>query len=189
MIRQLRGKITHLEDKYLILDVHGVGYKICTTPENLVARDENETFFWTHLVVKEDALDLYGFRTKKDLDFFEMLLTVSGIGPKSALGVLSVADAETIKKAVVSNNSEYLTKVAGIGRKNAEKIVLELKGKIASWQIDSGDESTMDHEEDVIEALKALGYSLRQARDAAQKIPKDITDTNARIKEALKNIA
>lgn len=187
MIGHLRGKITHLGDRYAILDVQGVGYKIYTTAPNLLlSNNEEESSFWTHLVVREDVLDLYGFKHKNELDFFELLISVSGVGPKSALGILSIADTETLKKAVAGGNSSYLTSVAGIGKKSAEKIILELRDKIGALAQDGSD---LGQEEDVMAALQALGYSLREAREAIKKLPAEITDTNARIKEALKFVS
>lgn len=189
MIAQLTGDIVYTEDRFIILNVGGVGYKVFTTAESMLflTKNSSEITLWTHLVVKEDALDLYGFVNQKELNFFELLLTVSGIGPKSALGVLSLAGTETLHKAISSNNTEYLTKVAGVGRKSAEKIVLELKDKLGKLGEFLPNEN-LDAEADVLNALQALGYSIREAREAIKKIPPTTTDTREKIKQALKQL-
>lgn len=190
MISKLRGKIWHTDDKFVVLDVSGVGYKIYLTDTDLaelMKRGETsaETTLWTHLSVKEDALDLYGFIHKTDLDFFGLLISISGIGPKKALGILSVAPVETLKKALRSRDTSFLTQVSGIGKKNAEKIVLELKDKFLTLK---GDEDfiSLREETDAVEAIKSLGYSTSEARDALKKIDPSVTKLGDRIKQALK---
>ncbi len=186
MISQLYGKITHKDERYLVMDVNGVGYKVFA-PTDVIEKTKNaeSVRIWTHLVVREDALDLYGFNTKDDLEFFEMLIGISGIGPKTALSILNLASIPTIKKAISSGDSTYLTKVSGIGKKNAEKIVLELKDKLLVSEDDVRYASRGD-ESDSLEALKALGYSEREAREALKKVPDDIADIGERVKRALK---
>jgi Holliday junction DNA helicase RuvA len=190
MIGQISGTVAYAGERFVILNAGGVGYKVFTTPENitfLTAADSN-TSVWTHLVVREDTLDLYGFTTRHELDFFELLLTVSGIGPKSALGILTLAGTETLRKAIASGNTEYLNKIGGIGKKSAEKIVLELKDKIGKLGefLPSPEISTHD---DVLSALEALGYSLKEAREAIKKIPAETADTGEKIKLALKQLS
>jgi Holliday junction DNA helicase RuvA len=136
---------------------------------------------WIHTHVREDALDLFGFLERKELEFFEMLIGVSGIGPRSALAILGIASIETLRKAIGTGDTSYLTKISGIGRKTAEKIVLELRDKIGE---EKGG-SSLQGELDALEALKSLGYSQNEARDALKKVPAD-TNTNTKIREALK---
>ncbi len=192
MISKLRGKILYSGDKYIILDVSGVGYKINLTDTDLAelahtSNTEQEVSFWTHLSVKEDALDLYGFINKKELDFFGLLISISGIGPKKALGILSVAPVETLKKALRSRDTSYLTQVSGIGRKNAEKIVLELKDKFEA--LEGGEDLiSLREESDAVEAIRSLGYSAAEARDALKKIDPSVTKLGDRIKAALKHL-
>lgn len=185
MIAVLTGNILQKDLKYIVIDVSGVGYKVfclLATSEKAII-GEKMTFF-THLSVRENALDLYGFTLKEELDFFELLVSfVSGVGPKSALGILNVASPATLRKAITTNDSGYLTKVSGIGKKTAEKIVLELKDKIIGNETENG-VSALD-ESDVIEALKALGYSEKQIRETLKKI-KDVSDAGEKIKKALK---
>ncbi|HEY4503435.1 MAG TPA: Holliday junction branch migration protein RuvA, partial [Candidatus Paceibacterota bacterium] len=139
---------------------------------------------WPHLVVKETALELFGFLDKETLEIFELLITISGIGPKSALGILNIVSPATLRQAVASEDTTYLTRVSGIGKKNAEKIVLELKNKL---KVTKDDQSVdMQSEGDALEALVSLGYSERDARDALKKVPKDIEGASERVKAALK---
>ncbi len=187
MISQLTGKITYEGENYTIIDVSGVGYKVFmsndTIKESSKTGTSNETTIWTYLAVRENSMDLYGFLTKEDLDFFELLISISGIGPKTALGILNVATTETLISAVSTGDTSYLTKVSGIGAKNAQKIVLELKNKVAKMeQTPTG----IREEIDVIEALKSLGYSARESSDVLKKIDKEVTGTSNRVREALK---
>jgi Holliday junction DNA helicase RuvA len=131
--------------------------------------------------VREDAFDLYGFLEPTELEFFEMLISVSGIGPKGALAILGIASIETLRKAIGTGDTSYLTKISGIGRKTAEKIVIELRDKMGE---EKGGTS-LQGELDALEALKSLGYSQNEARDALKKVSPD-TDTNTKIREALK---
>ena len=164
--------------------VGGVGYKIFLASEQLEkVRESANISLWTYLAVREDALTLYGFEEKEGLNFFEMLISISGIGPKTALGVINVATIPTLKKAVASEDISHLVKVSGIGKKIAEKIILELKGKFGREE--SGEISLKD-EVDTMEALKSLGYSQNQAREALKQVDKEITNVSERVKQALK---
>jgi len=186
MIASLKGTITHIDSRFVILDLGGIGYKVFMTGDSLHGlKNDATTFLWTYLAVREDALDLYGFIQKKDKDFFELLIGISGIGPKGALNILSAASSETLASAIRSGSTSHLVKVSGIGRKTAEKIVLELKDKLGGL---SGEETMagMSSDMDVIEALKALGYDTDEAREALKKIGKEVTETGAKVKAALK---
>lgn len=170
MISYLEGKILHKEPKFIVLDVNGVGYKVFGTEAMLNDGKIGSPFgVWTYLAVRENALDLYGFKERDALNFFELLITISGIGPRTALGVLNVAAVKTIKQAVSSGDISYLTKVSGIGKKIAEKIILELRDKFEAEDF-TGTEAGFKGEADVIEALKSLGYAEREARDALKKV-------------------
>jgi len=190
MISYLRGNIIYKNNSYLILDVAGVGYGLFLSEKLLAeAKVNSEEAFYIHQHVREDALDLYGFRSAEDLELFEMLLSVSGVGPKSALGVLSVATAPEIIQSIARGDSLLLTKVSGIGQKTAQRLVLELKSKIVKLGGKSlGDFSSELSGGDEIDALIALGYSLLEAREALRAVSPGITDSGARIKEALKNM-
>jgi Holliday junction DNA helicase RuvA len=186
MISRITGLIIYADPRFFVVDVQGVGYKIYTTAGALEKHLNDTVSFWAYLAVREDALDLYGFLTKDELDTFELLLTVSGIGPKTALGILNAANASIIRKAVMTEDPSYLTKVSGVSKKNAEKIVLELKNKLTGFEAVEGGDAALVGESDAMDALKALGYSERDAREALKKVPHDITDTAERIKRSLK---
>lgn len=186
MIARLEGIIVYKDEKSLIIDISGVGYKISVTSENIENAILGEhTSFWIYTAVRENSIDLYGFKNTNELSFFELLLDVSGIGPKSALSILGIASIETLKRAIATGDTSYLNKVSGIGKKTAEKIVVELRDKLSDYKNDDSVGSLKD-ESDILEALKSLGYSQNQARDALKEIPPDIIGTNARIKEALR---
>lgn len=188
MIAQLEGLIIHKDNHSIVVDVHGVGYKVWIGSENLqkmAVISPKILRIWTYLSVRETALDLYGFADAEELETFEHLITISGIGPKTAAGILNIVSIATIRSAVASNDPSYLTKVSGIGRKNAEKIVRELSGKLGILESDMPTES-MRHESDVIEALKSLGYAEREAREALKKIPAGFGSAGECVKKALK---
>ena len=133
-------------------------------------------------MVREDAEDLFGFLETDDLKLFELLLSVPGIGPKTALNILNVATPETLRRSITSNETAYLTKISGIGKKTAEKIVLELKEKLGA----GGESTTLREEVDALEALKSLGYSHGEAREALKNVPREANSTSDRVKHALK---
>jgi len=133
MIGKLNGEIIENSKGKIIINVGNIGYIVYILPaESGEFKEGNKAEIWTHQVVKEDVLDLYGFKERENLDLFKLLISISGIGPKGALGVLSVAPAKTLQKAIATGNTSYLTKVSGIGKKSAEKIVLELKDKVGA---------------------------------------------------------
>ncbi len=185
MIGHLKGTVSAVRAGYAIVSAGGVGYKVFVTRELLLTlKQDNETSVWTHLAVRESILDLYGFSSEEELRLFELLLTVSGIGPKSALSILDIASVETLRSAVSTGNASYLTKVSGIGKKTAEKIVLELRDKVGT-SID-GSSATLKGDEEALEAMRALGYSQGEARDALRKVPQEIERSNERLREALR---
>ncbi|MES3031486.1 MAG: Holliday junction branch migration protein RuvA [Patescibacteria group bacterium] len=188
MISRLSGTIVHINPKYIVLDVHGVGYKVATTIDLVtkLGKEGESVTLWTYLAVREDALDLYGFSSLGELNFFELLIGISGIGPKTALGILNNASVEALERAVHSNDTSHLIKVSGISKKIAEKIVLELQDKVKTLTHSPEGESAMRNDSDALEALKALGYTQNEARDVLKQLPKTLMTTNEKIKEALK---
>ena len=182
MIGYLKGTIIHQDTKSVVLDVSGVGYKIYTNTGS-VGKDKTAEF-WTYLAVRENAMDLYGFKTKEELSFFELMVnSVSGIGPKSAMAIMTVATLSNLRHAIVTGETSHLTKVSGIGKKNAEKIVLELKDKLEGLSTDMS--QSVSGDVDALEALKSLGYGEREIREALKKVI-DSKDTGEKIKKALK---
>lgn len=193
MIAYLCGQVLTKSNNYLILKVNNIGYQIFAGESLLssIQKGEERELYLSHQV-REDASDLYGFKNLEDLALFELLLSVSGVGPKSALGVLSIASADDIREAVVRNDASLLMKVSGIGKKTAERVVLELKNKIT--KIISGDSlnagtSLSAGFGDELDALMSLGYSLPDARSALDDLDSALTDSGDRVKAALKKLS
>ncbi len=189
MISHLRGIAELKSISYAIIDVHGIGHKVFMTSSLLAdVVIGQEAKFPTYLAVREDALDLYGFRNNDELRFFELLISISGIGPKSALSILNITTLESLRQAVSSEDTTHLTRISGIGRKTAERIVIELRGKLDGFEFEV-DIPSFKEEVDVLEALKSLGYSQKESQDALKSIPKEIVGTSDKIKYALRNLS
>lgn len=183
MIGYIEGTIRAMRPNHLLVVTGGIGYKVFCTKETIARFDTGDAAaFYTHLAVREDALDLFGFADEEELRFFDLLLSVSGIGPKSALSILDTASVETIKSAVVTGNANYLTGVSGIGKKTAEKIVLELKDKVAPG--DGAIANSADIE--ALEAMRSLGYSAQEAREALRSVGAEFESASERLREALR---
>lgn len=184
MIACVTGTIIDKEERSVVIDAGGVGYEVHVTAATADSlRQGAEATIWTHLAVREDAHTLYGFLTKDERGLFELLISVSGIGPKTALGVMNVSSPSNIRKAVSTGDTSHLTKVSGVGKKLADKIVLELKGK---FEAESSDGISLRDEVDALEALKALGFKHGDAREALKEVDPSIVDTGERVKKALK---
>jgi Holliday junction DNA helicase RuvA len=186
MIARIEGIVVHIADKFVIVDVSGVGYKLNITIDtmSLITLGAHASF-WVYTAVRENSIDLYGFKNINELSFFELLLDVSGIGPRSALSILAIAPIDTLKRAIATGDVGYLNKVSGIGKKTAEKIILELRDKLQAFKDDNDTPGLLRDESDIVEALKSLGYSQNEAREALKEVPSTTIGTNARIKEAL----
>lgn len=190
MISFLRGKILNKGKGFVIVETRDVGYKIFISPTFFADLDlGQEIDMYTHQYVREDALDLFGFRSLEELELFELLISISGIGPKSALGVLAIATPDDVKDSIARGDSALLQKVSGIGKKTAERVVLELREKIGHISISAKDSSgNASGSGDEIDALMALGYSMQQAREALKNVDSNIKDSGERIREALKKM-
>ncbi|MEY2702481.1 MAG: hypothetical protein RLY43_1114 [Bacteroidota bacterium] len=187
MIRKLVGKIDEISINEVILNVNGVGYLVRMANSTLSSlRNGMDVNMYTHHAIRENASDLYGFLNKDDLDFFELLLTISGIGPKSALGIINTAPVKTIIEGIQSGNADHLAKISGIGKKSAEKILVGLKDKVEMGA--GGGAGASSGATDAIEALTALGYTLNDARAAVQKLDNSLS-TEEIVKQALKNLS
>jgi len=186
MIGSIKGQVSHKSSNYLIVETNGVGYKVFVTPPVLLGAKVNQEISLVILTyVREDQISLYGFPTLPELEFFELLLSVSGVGPKSAVGIMSLASLEMIKSAIVSEDPSVFTKVSGIGRKTAERVIIELKDKLKDQ---AGSQPVAREHSDAMDALIALGYNQQQAREALKDVPKDVKDLQTKIKLALKNL-
>lgn len=186
MIAKIKGTVDEIGLSGAIVDVSGVGYFLFLTNNSLSNISiGKEVSFYTHHVVRENSEDLYGFTSQEEKDFFDLLLSISGIGPKSAIGILNAAPIQVIKEGVTTGDASHLTKVSGIGKKNAEKIIIELRDKIGEME-DSN--SNVTGSGDAIEALTSLGYSLPEARKAIQKVDKELS-TEEMVKQALKALS
>lgn len=201
MIAQLEGKIVGIRGNSVILMVGGpasnaegvasagwVGYKIFVSAYTLgkVAGKQDQILFHIHTHVREDVLALFGFLNEEELTMFELLISISGIGPKVALSILSIADVKTICTAIVNKDPSILTRVSGVGKKTAERVIIELQNKVGTME--SGDQASTLVDQDAIEALTSLGYSVAESREALKLVPADITDVSARIRQTLKNL-
>lgn len=187
MIGHIKGETLAKRAGFAIISAVGVGYKIATTRETLAGLNlGQEASIWTHLAVRETSLDLYGFEREEDLHFFELLLMVPGIGPKSALAILDLADVETLRNAISAGNTTYLTKVSGVGKKTADKIIIELREKVGAGSALGG--RTISGDEEAQEAMRALGYTLAESRDTLRQVPSNVEGSSARLREALRII-
>lgn len=187
MIGKLRGRVDLIRNNYIILDVTGVGYKVQMNEVNigkLASQNEVELFIFTH--VREDQLSLFGFLSLEELEMFELLDSVSGIGPKAALGILNIAEPRTIKTAILNKDSSILTRVSGVGKKTAERVILDLQNKVED--LPDSERKEAGGQQDVIEALMSMGYSVSEAREAAKAVPGGVKDVSDRIKLALKSM-
>lgn len=191
MIRQVRGTVAAVGKSFFVIDVGGSGGGIglrvfVPEPTRARFRAESRITLHTYLQVRESDLSLYGFENDEELAVFELLLGVSGVGPKVALATLSTMTPDALRRAVSNKEPGLVARVPGIGKRTAEKIVLELQGKLVGTGDDlSGLASAMDADSEVIEALTGLGYSVVQAQRAVQQIPADVVGVEERLRVAL----
>ena len=177
MIATIRGEIAQIEDNALIIEVGGIGIRVLV-PAPLRGRMKvGETvFLYTHLIVRETELTLYGFESQADRDLFNLLLGVDGVGPKVALSVLSTMNIEAVQRAIFSDEPELLSRVPGVGKKSAQKIALYLKDRLKPIDTLASVAAMSDADSEVLAALTALGYSVVEAQAAIQSLSKDAPD-------------
>jgi Holliday junction DNA helicase RuvA len=189
MIGKLTGIVSDKNPPQVIIDCGGVGYEVqvpMSTFYNLPA-DGNKVTLLTHFVVREDAQILYGFATSTEREAFRELIKISGVGPRTALSVLSGMDVGDLAQAVTLQEAGRLIKVPGIGKKTAERLLLELKGKLGA-DLGASMGAVGDAQSDILQALLALGYSDKEAAAALKALPKDVGVSDG-IKMALKSLA
>lgn len=187
MIHSLSGKLKAKYQNAALIETGGVGFKV-NVPESVLRSLPaigGDVSVFTYLYLREDHVALYGFLTERDLEVFSMLNSVSGIGPKTALGVLGITSTDKLLAAIQGGHTELLTKVSGIGRKTAERIVLELREKIGDTE---GAElvSAMESEADIVGALQNLGYSKQEAQEVTRKVGDKPASVEERLKAALR---
>jgi len=184
MISYLNGKVILKKDKFVVLDVQGVGYKVFLSQKNLLNIPENnlDLKVWCFHNIRENIMDLYGFSDYKELEFFEILESIRGVGPKAALELSSLGPLEKIRERIIAQDESLFAGIPGIGKKKAMTIVLELSGKIKHVFKKEGVKEADEAES----ALVSLGFSRQNVKDALSKVSKNTKDQDQRIKEALK---
>jgi Holliday junction DNA helicase RuvA len=187
MLYSVSGKLALKGENLMVVEAGGLGLKIFASAQTIrrAGRVGADIKLFTHFHVREDAMELYGFLSREELSFFELLISVSGVGPKSALSIIDVANLEELSAAIQEGRPDLLTKASGIGRKTAERIIIELRNKVSSSRSGAMVEK-MDTDVDLIEALSNLGYRREEARDALAKVPRETTGVEARLREALR---
>lgn len=186
MIASVEGRIRAVGKDAVVVDVAGVGLRVsCTQALLATARIGEPIFLYTHLIVREDQLALIGFAQAEELALFERLIEVPGVGPKLALGLLSAMPPDALRLAIGQEQPDLLARVPGIGKKTAQKIVLELKDKVGPVEVAEGLAALTEADAAVIDALTALGYSIVEAQRAVQALPRDVTDVEERLRRAL----
>ena len=187
MIATLRGEISQIEENALVIEVGGVGLRVFVpAPLRTRMRAGEVIFLYTHLIVREDALTLYGFESQPERELFNILLGVDGVGPKVALSVLSAMTLDSIHRAVFADEADILSRVPGVGKKTAQKMALHLKDKLKPVDALASVAAMTDRDSEVLAALTALGYSVVEAQAAIQALPKDAPeDTEERLRLAL----
>lgn len=194
MIGSIRGTLLENNGDYCLVETtSGIGYKIYTpsaTATDLFTKTNQEVFLYTYTVVREDTLDLYGFASIDEKQFFEQVITVSGVGPKSGLAIVSIAPLNQLKSAIASGDTAFLTKVSGVGKKSAQKIILELQDKLSDELLVSGGTDENYHQDnEVLEALLSLGYRETEIRNTIKELDPEITEMEDRLRAALKQLS
>lgn len=192
MYEYLSGRVDYMGEDYAVIDISGLGYRVFTSQNTMKSLKLGEiTKIYTHLIVKEDDLVLYGFSTRDELSMFKLLISVSGVGPKAGASLLNQYKASELAAAIIGRDAPKLTKAPGIGKKIAERIILELKDKIDTESAIGGMESfdSGDEISQVIEALVSLGYNYSIASTAVMKLKDTKKPIDILIKDALKQLA
>ena len=187
MIATLRGEIAQIEENAIVVEVGGVGLRVFVpAPLRTRSKAGEALLLYTHLVVREDALVLYGFESQPERELFNTLLGVDGVGPKAALSVLSTLTLDAVQRAVFADETEVLNRVPGIGKKTAQKMAIHLKDKLKPMDALASVAAMTDRDGEVLAALTALGYSVVEAQSAIQALPKDAPeDVEERLRMAL----
>ncbi|MFA5157582.1 MAG: Holliday junction branch migration protein RuvA [Patescibacteria group bacterium] len=186
MIGYLKGVVKNFHPGFIILDVSGVGYNVRVSPQVTFLEDMKECELFIHHHIKEDISDLYGFLTYQELELFEKLLSVNGVGPKAAMTIIGMAPADKIFDAIISEDSNFFQSAPGIGKKVAIKIILDLKSKISNLKY-SGNIGEGKNQ-DVYDGLETLGYKKQEIDKIIGKLPKDLDSSEDKIRWCLKHL-
>ena len=189
MIAHLRGNITERVGATVVLDVAGVGYEVMMSTQDidqLTLEDEVKVFTFHH--VREQSEELFGFISLEAKKLFELLITVQGVGPKAAMAILSLAPAATVRNAIASSDSSFISKASGVGKKSADRVIVDLADKVGfpTAEADLAGLTAAPQSDEALEALMALGFTLNDASLALKDIDKKLS-TEERIKQALKS--
>jgi Holliday junction DNA helicase RuvA len=190
MIATLTGSVQKVEKTSLIVSLGGVGIRVFV-PRNVMedaGGPGRRVHLHTHLLVREDELTLYGFESEDDLQLFELLLGVNGVGPKVALAILGTLSPELLRSAILREETAVLQRVPGIGRKTAERIMFQLRDKLDVGTVQAGLPLVSDVDADVIDILTGLGFSIVEAQSALQNIPRDVQSMDQRVQLALQHL-
>lgn len=192
MISFIEGTVHYISDKQAIIAAGGIGYTVTLAPKILASLSVNQqkvkVFVYSKLNMREGTFDLYGFTKIEDMGLFRILISVSGLGPKTAMQILSTVEPRHLKEAVMSENPEALRKISGLGTKTSQRLVVELQGKLDYIDSAGSDMGALDIESQAYEALVSLGYSQSQAKDALKQV-KDAKDLSDRVRKALQFLA
>ena len=206
MFYYIKGKLAHLDPTYAVVDAGGVGYKLTISasthsqmPPHRSVSEAPEVTLYSYMAVREDGIELFGFATEEELDSFKMLITVSGVGPKAAISILSLLSPQKLALAICTDDKKTISKANGIGPKTAARIVLELKDKLKKVTVLDGDDVVLaddldmmsgnaDKRSDAISALTVLGYTRNEAESVIKKIDISSLEVDDIIKEALKKL-
>jgi len=190
MISSLKGRVIETGKNYVILGVNGVGYRVHMSDKvvNSLAENKGKVNVFTKLIFnqREGNFEIFGFLKKEELDIFELLTSISGIGPRGALNIISSIEITDLINSVIKDDKRYLVKISGLGPKTAQRLIVELKDKFSKVQIAKLPKVDLDQESDAIDALVSLGYTQQQAKEALKKLPKKVKGLEKRVKEALK---
>lgn len=206
MFYYIKGKLAHLDPAYAVVDAGGVGYKLTISasthsqmPPHRSVSEKPEVTLYSYMAVREDGIELFGFATEEELESFKMLITVSGVGPKAAISILSLLSPQKLALAICTDDKKTISKANGIGPKTAARIVLELKDKLKKVTVLDGDDAVLaddldmmsgnsDKRSDAISALTVLGYTRSEAESVIRKIDISSLEVDDIIKEALKKL-
>lgn len=206
MFYYIKGKLAHLDPAYAVVDAGGVGYKLTISasthsqmPPHRSVSEKPEVTLYSYMAVREDGIELFGFATEEELESFKMLITVSGVGPKAAISILSLLSPQKLALAICTDDKKTISKANGIGPKTAARIVLELKDKLKKVTVLDGDDAVLaddldmmsgnaDKRSDAISALTVLGYTRSEAESVIRKIDISSLEVDDIIREALKKL-